>query len=106
MCFHIPNASLCWLRDFTHVNTEDDDALDEADAATPVAALVPFTVLTRSWSWPCAKCSAVGSYGTEVPVSIISSSPSVILETLVALGALFADELAVNDDFFLLRLVR
>uniref|UniRef100_A0A182V6N6 Uncharacterized protein n=1 Tax=Anopheles merus TaxID=30066 RepID=A0A182V6N6_ANOME len=95
------------------VDIEDDGtpAPDDADAApvdddVAADAVLPFTVLTRSWSWQCARCSAAGSYGTEVPVSI-SSLQTAMVESLVALVAVFADELAACDDFFLLlRLVR
>uniref|UniRef100_A0A182U2A6 Uncharacterized protein n=1 Tax=Anopheles melas TaxID=34690 RepID=A0A182U2A6_9DIPT len=86
---------------------EDADAAPvDDDVAAAADAVLPFTVLTRSWSWQCTRCSAAGSYGTEVPVSI-SSLQTAMVESLVALVAVFAAELAVCDDFFLLlRLVR
>lgn len=86
-------------------NVKDDDDPDDADVE-PHIVVVPLAECTRSWSWRCTKLFATRSYGTEVPVSMLSSSTSAVFEALVVLVAAFADELVANDDFFLLRRVR
>lgn len=79
---------------------EDVDARKhELDAAPAVE--------TGSSAFCCNKLSVCGSYGTEVPVRMISSSSAVVLSVLVeAVVTVLAVVLVAVDVFFLLRRVR
>lgn len=101
--------------------TDDDDDDDKEEDAFGVASVVNFAVYICVGSW-CAKLSTAGSYGTEVPINVASSSssPSLALFAIVLVLLLAATVLVVlllvvasgaplavaDDDFFLLRLVR
>lgn len=77
-----------------------DTRKHELDAAAAADA-------TGSNAFCCNRLSVCGSYGTEVPVRMISSSSALFMSVLVeAVVTALAVVLVAVDVFFLLRRVR